>query len=82
MHLDFCLFACYFFIELVDPFNSFVFFLMLTKEDLGQIREVVRDEVTTSEKRVIKTIIEAVGQMIDDNIVQKTKNWKAEIKKI
>ncbi|OGL63125.1 hypothetical protein A3C09_01350 [Candidatus Uhrbacteria bacterium RIFCSPHIGHO2_02_FULL_47_44] len=42
---------------------------MLTKEDLGQIREVVRDEVTASEKRVTKTIIEAVGQMIDDNIL-------------
>lgn len=42
---------------------------MLTKEDLGQIRVVVRDEVVTSEKRVIKTIIEAVGEMINDNIV-------------
>lgn len=82
MHLDFCLFACYFFIELVDPFNSFVFFLMLTKEDLGQIREVVRDEVTTSEKRVIKTIIEAVGQMIDDNILPQFDEIHEEIKEI
>lgn len=42
---------------------------MLNKEDLGQIRAVVHDEVTTSEKRVIKTIVEAVGEMINDNIV-------------
>lgn len=42
---------------------------MLTKKDLGQIREVVE----TSEKRVIekitKTIILAVGEMIDQNIL-------------
>lgn len=55
---------------------------MLTKEDLGQIREVVRDEVTTSEKRVIKTIIEAVGQMIDDNILPQFDEIHVEIKEI
>lgn len=46
---------------------------MLTKEDLGQIREVVHEVVSpivlASEKRVTKTIIEAVGEMINDNIV-------------
>ncbi len=42
---------------------------MLIKEDLEQIREVVTDVVVASEKRVITTIIEAVGEMINDNIV-------------
>lgn len=46
---------------------------MLTKEDLGQIREVIHDVVSpivlASEKRVIKTVIDAVGEMINDNIV-------------
>ncbi len=43
--------------------------LMLTKEDLGEIRNIVE----TSEKRVAetitKTIITAVGEMIDQNIL-------------
>lgn len=55
---------------------------MLTKEDLGQIREVVRDEVTASEKRVTKTIIEAVGNMIDDNILPQFDEIHGEIKEI
>lgn len=55
---------------------------MLTKEDLGQIREVVRDEVTASEKRVTKTTIEAVGQMIDDNILPQFNEIHVDIKEI
>ncbi len=55
---------------------------MLTKEDLGQIREVVRDEVVTSEKRVIKTIIEAVGEMIDQNILPQFNEIHEEIKEL
>lgn len=51
---------------------------MLSKEDLGQIREVVNDVVlpivVASEKRVITTVIEAVGQMIHDNIVPQLDN--------
>ncbi len=46
---------------------------MLTKEDLGQIREVVSEVVEASEKRVTenvtKTIIVTVGEMIDHNIL-------------
>ncbi len=42
---------------------------MLTKEDLGQIHSIVSDVVVASEKRVINTIIEAVGEMIDQNIL-------------
>ncbi|OGL99649.1 hypothetical protein A2318_01580 [Candidatus Uhrbacteria bacterium RIFOXYB2_FULL_45_11] len=59
---------------------------MLTKEDLGQIREVVSDVVNpailASEKRVIKTIIEAVGQMVDDNILPQFDEIHEEIKEI
>lgn len=64
------------------PILFLIVFSMLTKEDLGQIREVVRDEVTTSEKRVIKTIIEAVGQMVDDNILPQFDEIHGEIKEI
>ena len=55
---------------------------MLTKEDLGEIRAVVHDEVTTSEKRVIKTIVEAVGEMIDQNILPQLDDMYGEIKEI
>ncbi|MCX6714559.1 MAG: hypothetical protein NTX72_01965 [Candidatus Uhrbacteria bacterium] len=55
---------------------------MLTKEDLGQIREVVSDVVEASEKRVTKTIILAVGEMIDQNILPQFDELHEEIKEI
>jgi len=57
---------------------------MLTKEDLSQIRGVVADVVEpaifASEKRVITTIIHAVGEMFDKKIVAKSKKWRKEMK--
>lgn len=52
---------------------------MLTKEDLGEIRNIVE----TSEKRVAetitKTIILAVGEMIDQNILPQFNELHEEI---
>lgn len=42
---------------------------MLTKEDLGQIRDIVVDSEKRMTKNITKTIIEAVGEMIDHNIL-------------
>lgn len=51
---------------------------MLTKEDLGEIRNIVE----TSEKRVIKTIVVAVGEMIDQNILPQFDELHEEVRGI
>lgn len=67
---------------------------MLTKEDLGQIREVivevvpgivhdvVQPMILASETRVIKTIVEAVGDLLDQSILPQLDNIYDDIKVI
>lgn len=55
---------------------------MLDKNDLQQIKEIVKETVQESEKRVTSTIIAAVGEMVEQQILPRLDHLEQETKRL